>query len=281
MSEIVTNPSEVREIERIAREAIEPKPFKAEGYKDMIALPENLTLYDLDDFRDLPERIKRTVECTDITTLNRYWDKFADQYAELYADLDRLQICARLDEHRVFPSQVTDEATSVSPQWGDHKAVYNCPKSKEWIEWEMNDGNQMTQDEFGIFLEDRAQEVVKPDAPDLIALAAHFVVKQDVVYSKAVRLQDGNVALTYNETNEAGGSIEVPKELVIGVAPFHNGVKYEVRARFRYRLTGGSLKMWYELIEPHRFIEDAFNGVVAEVEAHTERPVSRVVMGTL
>ncbi|MBO9496339.1 DUF2303 family protein [Thalassotalea sp. G20_0] len=65
--------------------------------------------------------------------------------------------------------------------------------------------------------------------------------------------------------NEKKSSVEVPEEFTIGVAPFHNGDKYELKARLRYRIHEGQLTIWYQLIEPEQVIEDDFKGVCQEI----------------
>jgi len=132
-----------------------------------------------------------------------------------------------------------------------------------------------------LFLEDRASDVIEPEGSDLIALTQHFTVSQNIAYNKAQRQHDGTVKFEYTSENTPASTVEIPKELKIGIPCFHNGQRYEVRARFRYRLNQGSLKLWYELIEPWRIVEDAFNGVVEEVEELTEQSAYMVKLDSI
>ena len=266
---------DVKELERIILQSYKPDPFTADGYKAMVTLPEGVQLTSMDAFLEQPRNIHRFLEARDIDTLMRYWDKWSDPTSEIFADLDDLQILLRLDEH------IAEDDTVHQPMWGYHTAVYNCPKSREWKEWEEHDGNRMSQEEFGDFLEDRAAEVIEPMGTDLLALTQHFAVGQEVSYSKAVRQQDGNIQFAYSQTNAANGAITIPERFKLGLSPFHNGKPYELEARFRYRIVSGSLTMWYDLIEPWRVIEHAFNEVISDIEEATKRDVSRVVMHTL
>ncbi len=268
--ETPSNPSEVKEIERIAQEAMTPSMIEAEGYRAIISHPNTLRLHDAEDYRVHPRRVKRNLMCTDTQTLLDYWLKWKGEDSEIFADLEKRQVLMRFDEH-----------TAELPQWGEHNALYECPQGKEWAEWEENDKNRMSQEEFGIFLEDRAKEVVEPNGTDLLALTQHFAVGQDVSYSKAQRQTDGNVQFSYSQTNAPADSIKIPETFTLGIAPFHNGKVYEVKARFRYRISNGSLAMWYELIEPWRVIEHAFDEVVAWVKEHTGRDVAMVWTSTL
>jgi uncharacterized protein YfdQ (DUF2303 family) len=79
------------------------------------------------------------------------------------------------------------------------------------------------------------------------------------------RLDNGQVQFAYSETIDARaseGSVEIPREFVIGVRLFKNGDGYKVRARLKYRLNAGKLKFWYELDRAENAIEDAFKAYV-------------------
>lgn len=274
-------------LERIINEAHKPVPLEIDGYLPVVALAEGLCLYDLDDHLEYPRRIRRNVTATDIPTLERYWDKWGTAESEIYADLEATELLVVIDEHetdyQLGQGEEQAAGATYKPQarHSDHRARYQCPMGKEWEKWCDSDASPFTQEEFGIFLEDRAQEVMDPDSSDLIAITQHFSIKQDVQYTKAIRNLDGNVALAYAETNEPEGEIKIPEIFTLAIAPFHGGKVYELKARFRYRLNSGQLRMWYELIEPWHVVEHAFGEVVSAFEEHTSRDVSMIKLGTL
>ena len=55
---------------------------------------------------------------------------------------------------------------------------------------------------------------------------------------------------------------------MLGIQPFHNGDYYQVKARIRYRIKDGSLFLWYELINPEKVVEDAFNTTLEKLKAN-------------
>jgi uncharacterized protein YfdQ (DUF2303 family) len=59
--------------------------------------------------------------------------------------------------------------------------------------------------------------------------------------------------------------LQIPEKITLVVAPFMKGAAYKVEARFRYRIAQGGLTMWYTLIRPHVFVDDAFNDVVNKI----------------
>lgn len=164
------------------------------------------------------------------------------------------------------------------PGHGDFTATYNCPPSVEWQRWNRNsqhlaDGatkKGMAQAEFMQFLEDNLLDIIRPSSGALLQAVHSFEAKKDVDFKSATRLQDGSITFNYNEqVNEVAqpGKLSLPEVFTILIPVFDGGAKYELDARLRYRITGGGLLLWYELVRPHKVLEHAFNTVLDEVTA--------------
>ncbi len=70
------------------------------------------------------------------------------------------------------------------------------------------------------------------------------------------------------------GNLAIPEQFSIGVPVFENGQKYRVDVRFRYRIgESGSLTMWFELIRPHKVIEDAVKQLREFISKETGLPI--------
>jgi hypothetical protein len=60
----------------------------------------------------------------------------------------------------------------------------------------------------------------------------------------------------------------VPETFALGIAVFEGGDRYHVEARLRYRIAdGGKMTMWYDLLRPHKVLEDALSFVWKAIEA--------------
>jgi uncharacterized protein YfdQ (DUF2303 family) len=164
-----------------------------------------------------------------------------------------------------------------TPGWGDFTARYNCPLSVEWQRWNKHSQHAadtagkrgMSQVDFMQFLEDNLLDIVKPASGALLQAVHSFEAKKDVAFKSATRLQDGSVTFAYTENvNEVAqdGKLSLPSEFTICIPVFDGGAKYEIDARLRYRVGGGGLTLWYELVRPHKVQEHAFNTVLAEVK---------------
>jgi uncharacterized protein YfdQ (DUF2303 family) len=60
----------------------------------------------------------------------------------------------------------------------------------------------------------------------------------------------------------------VPETFALGIAVFEGGDRYHVEARLRYRIAdGGKMTMWFDLLRPHKVLEDALSFVWKAIEA--------------
>ena len=60
----------------------------------------------------------------------------------------------------------------------------------------------------------------------------------------------------------------MPEVFALGVPVFENGDRYRVEARLRYRIAdGGKLTLWYDLLRPHKILEDAMRFQWKAIEA--------------
>ncbi len=56
--------------------------------------------------------------------------------------------------------------------------------------------------------------------------------------------------------------------------PIHvNGPAYRIPVRLRWRLQEGKVAFWYEIVRPHRFIEDALREVRQQIAESVNPPI--------
>lgn len=107
----------------------------------------------------------------------------------------------------------------------------------------------------------------------MLEIALNFRAKQNVAFKSGIRLQDGQVQLEYVEQNEASassatGNLKIPEEFSIAI-PVWSGLgakKYDFKARLRYKVGQGAVQLRYELIRPHKVVEQAFKDVLDEIK---------------
>lgn len=236
-----------------------------------VILPIGYTLVYLER-PEAPLRKQGIICLNDIDSFIAYYAQHAVDNTNVYASMRPMQFLAVFNDHG------HDDA--ALPGWRDHRARYAMAHSNEWTIWaERNkkpfDGNEA----FAIWLEDNAVDVVTPSPARMMEIALNLRVNQTQSFSTATRLQDGNVKLTYSNdvsgTAASFGELSIPESFFIEIPVFEglSAKRYRVEARFRYRLESGKLKIHYDLVRPHKVIEQAFRDLVVQVEAETEEKV--------
>lgn len=209
-----------------------------------------------------------------------YFSDHAAPSSRIYASLDPLQFVAVLNEHDAQPG-VKDDWPSSGANWRDHRAVYAPKYSAECQEWLAKNTKQFKGNvEFAEWLQDQGPDFIEPSGADILEIALNFSVHDNVAFSNPTRLQDGNTELNWKRIVEgasatSAGKVRIPELLKIAI-PVWGGLeqeKYTFEARLRYRLRDSGLVIWYQLIRPHKVIEQAFADLVASINAATSTPM--------
>lgn len=217
-----------------------------------------------------PQRIERSMKVGDVPSLLEYWQTYANDSSRMYATKER--IIGVIDEH-----------TKDKPAYTDHRVVLEFTHSPEWKEWIGHNKRafQGTQ-ALAEFIENNIFDFRQPEGARMLEIAANFSVTQNASYGKAMRMQDGNIRLHYtNDVNaqSSAGEQTIPDQFKIFI-PVHAGLNatgYEIDARFRYRLKGTELSLWYELIRPEKVLDQALIDIIQVIESETEKPVIMTV----
>lgn len=245
------------------------QPREAEG--DYALLPAGYSVHDHEQYRGRPDRIRQARQIATEASFIEYISRWQPGGSpELLACRESLYLHCTLDGHS------SDDAGQWVPSWCEHSARYNCPLDRRWEAWTGRDRHKFTQVGFAEWIEDHHEDFAEPAASDLLDLAVNLQIHRNAAFSSQVQLASGEFNFSFSETN-ASGTVAVPAEIAIAVPVFVDGVVYKVRARLRYRLTEGALGIWYELIEPERYVDDAFGEVVSSVETETELTAIKVL----
>ena len=186
----------------------------------------------------------------------------------------------RTDETRIYCTMEPPSFTAVfndGAGWKDHRATYPCPVSKEWSIWNGQSGKAMGQEQFAQFIENNLPDVANPPAAEMLEISRSLEAKKKVNFASGIRLSNSQNELTYEEEisgTAAKGKLQVPETFTIGIPVFEGGERYAVDARLRYRIAeAGKLTMWYELVRPHKILEDALANVRKQIAEQTTVPI--------
>ncbi|SDC45312.1 DUF2303 family protein [Nocardioides lianchengensis] len=223
-----------------------------------------------------PIRKKGTVFVQDAPSFIEYLAKHGLPETEVFADLGKMQLVGVINAHAEADVDNTDRPGGLAGH-RDHRVVLELVQTDAWKAWRALDKKALTQEQFAEHLEDRANDVVTPDAATMLEIASSLIATTGVDFKSAVRLGDGQVQLRYEETTQArageGGDLEIPQTFTIAVAPFEGADPVELIARFRYRITSGRLSLFYALLNPDDIVRAAFIEYVDHVDNNIRHPL--------
>ncbi len=270
---------DIQYLEELASRAREPRTLE-EGGEPFGYVPENMQMVSLERYLKAPTRVHRALIVTTLESFNRYYNEFkvsdGKGDSRIYVDGETVSVVGIIDDHQSLTPNGDNETLA---SWCDHRVVYKCPYSREWEAWKGMDRRKVGQVEFAEWLEDRTQDIVEPAGTDLLSMCLDLQIHRKVVFGSATRLESGEHSFQYSDNNETG-TVQIPASITIGIPVFQDGTVYRITARFRYRLHDGTLHLWYELVEPQKYVEDAFNEVVDAITEETETVPLHAKMGT-
>lgn len=229
-----------------------------------VMVPQGMELKLLEEHMDAPKRLEQTVSLDTVDSFIEYFNAFCDDRSVIFCDIDAGKFSGVLDYHG-----------NKDPSWCEHEVKHICKTTKEWQSWKENNGKQMDQIQFAFFLEQNLDEIVKPEAAEMLEIALTLKAKTKTHFESGNRLTDGQVQFRYHEEIEGGagasGEIKIPETFSLGLRVLEGGDAYAMDARFRYRIREGKVTMWYDLVRPHKVyqsaVEDVFKKIKADAKA--------------
>lgn len=223
-------------------------------------VPEGYKLESLERFQSTPYRKRGRVEFHQTASFGQYVADHDDKRTALFCDRSTATFGAVLDYHAIMDG---------TPGWQEHRAIFQMIPTEEWATWARYDGKQLSQVQFGEFLEQHLPDIIHPDAASLLEVALTLEEKRAVTFRSAVRLDNGMRQLKYEEEKVGAGELTVPDNFILSLAPYEGSEKRKVLARLRYRIKDGELSFYYQLIRPRDAQLEAVDGAQVLIEKLT------------
>lgn len=237
-----------------------------------VVVPIGFQVSSLESFKDIPARHRGNTVLRDVRSFNEYVNNRKTGSTLIYGAYTPPVFKAVFNDH-----------LGDTPGWRDDTATYACPHSIEWVTWQGRNGRHMSQTEFAQFIEDNLPDIANPPAADMLEISRSLEAKKKVDFASGVRLSNGQNELTYTEEisgTASKGKLQVPEQFTIGIPVLEGGTRYAVPCRLRYRIAdGGKLTIWYEMVRPHKVLEDAVNTVWSLIQTTTEIKVLNGCIG--
>jgi uncharacterized protein YfdQ (DUF2303 family) len=231
-----------------------------------VRVDERIDTLDLERLLATPRRERGMVVLHEPADFAAYTHRLENDATTVWADDTTLHVTAVFNDH-----------TPDSAGWRDHTAVLEIRRDPDWQAWLTRDGQLAGQTVFAEHLEDQARVIVDPDAATMMEVALSFHARRNASFSRASRLDTGDVQLAWNEetTASAGssGRLEVPRQFTVRVSPFVGVAPMDVVARLRYRLRDGQLGIGYKLDRPDLAEHAAFVDIRASIANAITAPV--------
>ncbi len=128
--------------------AIVPKTMDAFILEEALALS--------DARAPAPRRKVGTSTHEELDSFIAHVNRHKDGDSAVFAHVARVQLVALYDYHRSGPEG--------APRWGQHRAVYTCPLSRQWQTWKSIDGRKLSQLAFGDFIDANMRDLSSPGA---------------------------------------------------------------------------------------------------------------------
>jgi uncharacterized protein YfdQ (DUF2303 family) len=219
-----------------------------------------------------PERKTGIARVYDADSFGAYFTKHAqDEQSDIYGDPYGPAIVGVLNGH----GRSEPDALAQINGFGDHRVELIFRQTPAWKRWSSLDGQLSNQVTFAQHLEDSLPDVVEPEGASMLELAQSFQAHTKVQFESGKDLGSGQRQLVYREEIAASagakGDITIPKEFVIGIAPYEGCGLYRVTARLRYRISDGTLTIGYKLDRPEDVLRVAFDEVLQRVQQASDR----------
>lgn len=258
-------------IAELAAAAADPELIIVDDRSVLVGqLPDGWSLQsaDLEYLEAAPHRKRGIVHTRDTDGLLAYldlqfgtWDEGDDLLPAIYYDPERFSAVAVLNGH-----------DTGGPGWGDHQCQLQLQPTPEWQAWNRIDREFMAAGAFAEFIEEWRHTISDPPTADLLDMVRSFRATTKVVFRQELVDKSGDRALEYVTETEAQagakGTLAIPDEFTLALAPFDGAEPRLVRARFRYRLNGGTATFGVVLEQPALVAKAAFDAEITRIGQH-------------
>lgn len=191
---------------------------------------------------------------------------YANERTRMFADVENRKILA------IYDFLTANNESERQTGWSQFKGEIVFRNSRKLTEWSKLT-EWMGQSDFANFLEDHLEDVVEPNGADLLSIATDLEANSASSFKGKITLQNGDVRLDYQ--NDTQTSVEVPKELILGIPLFEHGDKYKVKARLRFRVAGGGVAFRLLFTNLADAIDMEFERITQEMEEKTKSVILR------
>ena len=215
-----------------------------------------------------PYRVKQTVEVWDAVSFIAYFQDFRDSCSRVFADVNAATVTGILDYHE-YQTGENAVVTHPNPRWGSHRLALSLKKSPEWILWTSQNKKVMDQDTFATFIEDNAPDIVRPDAATMKEIASDLHETHEMTFAGKATSPNGSQKINYTQENKSTfgkSNADVPEAFTVAIPVYVGGGLVQLTARLRWRVNGGKVSFWYDLLRADQAERAAFDATRSQIQ---------------
>lgn len=258
-----------------------------------------------------PQRRVGNFTALALNSLVSYVNRYAEENRSVvFADTVRRKLTAILNFHeptKYDPPQATDDGDEaepvksrvVNPQWGDFRAEYSFPLSRQWNTWKGADNKPMKQADLAHFIEDNIRDIADPGTTPipasmqliidrlkltlgspsrLLEVARGLEIRSTEKVRNAINTDTGEQVVIYEQEHAGGGNptvheVKVPTAFLLTIPVFQNDAPYLLLVRLRYRKVDASVLWLINIQAADAALDDAFERGCAQVTEFTNLPL--------
>ncbi|WP_226578827.1 DUF2303 family protein [Acuticoccus sediminis] len=215
--------------------------------------------------------VSQVISVDEADSFTLYYEAFATPQTRLFADVRHGVLTAVLDYHDAG----SDETEYADPAPGRlaHRLVYAAPKSVEWQRWADLHRRAIDQEALLEFLEENAQDIVRPAAADVLEMVTEFRSIRSTRFSRKMNLTNGSVAMSFSDEEAGDQTVHAPSEMTIHVPVFEGGERVEIKVFLRTRAPNGKLSFLLVIHRKELVERELFRETVRGIEETLSTPV--------
>lgn len=220
------------------------------GLAKAALVPKDMLIASLEKAFGTPARKRGVTTLLDIDSFIRFFNEHKTEDSRVFTKEGRF--VGILDYHN---TEIDGQA------WCDFRALFNSTYSEQWKIWDAWNGKWMQQKPFAEFIEENALDVTSPPSADMLEISRTLEAKKDVNFKQAVRLDNGDSTLIYEEITQAKagarGELEVPNVFTLAIPVFNGMVERPILCRFKFSIDDGRARFMYQVVRRSEVLADA------------------------
>lgn len=225
--------------------------------------PNGLEIKSLAQFQhaDPPAKKHAAVKVEDVAGFASYFLRYNDADSIIFGDPTNFTFHGVMDYHRNKDGEA---------RLGRHTVTLLLRTTKRWQTWFAANKKNMPQEEFATFIEDNLADIWAPEqskfppAAAMLEISRRLEATSQYKFTQATNLKNGQKTVNYHEEMEArvatapGQEMSIPDKFIIRLPIFLNQAPVEVECRLRFRINGGKLVMWFDMVRVDEMLAAEF-----------------------